>query len=131
MQAVLGVDRWIDGRTGRDAILDYLYLPTLNIDGIWGGYTGPGTKTILPHVATAKVDSRLPMGMDHEVALRKIRQHLVDEGFDDIEITLLGGYPPAQTSVSSPLVQDVIGVFRKRGFDMAVRPRVAGSAPFS
>jgi acetylornithine deacetylase/succinyl-diaminopimelate desuccinylase-like protein len=130
MQTVLGVNRWIDGRTGRDAILDYLYLPTLNIDGIWGGYTGPGTKTILPHVVTAKVDSRLPMGMDHESAMAKIQQHLIDQGFGDIKITLLGGYPPAQTSVSSPLVQDVIGVFRKRGYDMAVRPRVAGSAPF-
>jgi acetylornithine deacetylase/succinyl-diaminopimelate desuccinylase-like protein len=130
MMSALGVERWIDGRTGKETILDYLYLPTLNIDGIWGGYAGPGTKTILPHKVTAKVDSRLPMGLNHETALAKIRQHLNDEGFGDIDITLLGGYPPAQTSVSSPLVQATIGVFRKRGFELAVRPRVAGSAPF-
>ena len=130
MMSALGVERWIDGRTKKDTVLDYLYLPTLNIDGIWGGYAGPGTKTILPHVATAKVDSRLPMGLDNETALAKIRQHLSEQGFGDINLTLLGGYPAAQTSVGSPLVQATIGVFRKRGFDIAVRPRVAGSAPF-
>jgi acetylornithine deacetylase/succinyl-diaminopimelate desuccinylase-like protein len=130
MMSALGVERWIDGRTARDTLLDYLYLPTMNIDGIWGGYTGPGTKTILPHMATAKVDSRLPMGIDHETALASIRQHLDDQGYGDIDIRLLGGYPAAQTSVDSPLVKATIGVMRKRGYDLTVRPRVAGSAPF-
>lgn len=130
MMSSLGVERWIDGRTKMDTVLDYLYLPTLNIDGIWGGYTGTGLKTILPHKVTAKVDSRLPMGLNHEMALTRIRQYLDDEGFGDIDITLLGGYPAAQTSVTTPLVQATIGVLRKRGFDLAVRPRTAGSAPF-
>ena len=57
---LLGVEQWIDGATGKEAILRFLYDPTLNIDGIWGGYTGVGVKTILPHKVTAKVDSRLP-----------------------------------------------------------------------
>src|SRR5210317_43066 len=47
MQRSLGLDRWIDGLTGRDAILEYLYMPTLNVDGIWGGYIEAGTKTVL------------------------------------------------------------------------------------
>ncbi|MFK8016149.1 MAG: M20/M25/M40 family metallo-hydrolase, partial [Gammaproteobacteria bacterium] len=59
-QNLLGVERWIDGLEGVDALLELLYQPSLNIDGMWSGYTGEGTKTILPHVATAKVDSRLP-----------------------------------------------------------------------
>jgi acetylornithine deacetylase/succinyl-diaminopimelate desuccinylase-like protein len=130
LQQALGVQRWIDGQTGLDAIMEYLYMPTLNVDGIWSGYTGEGSKTILPHIATAKVDSRLPLGLDPEQALAKIREHLDHVGFDDIEIRKLGGYPGAQTSVDAALVQAAIGVFNKRGIEVSVRPRLAGSAPF-
>ena len=56
--------RWIDSVTGRDAIVRNLYDPTLNLNGIWSGYTGEGVKTVLPHVATAKLDSRLPPGLE-------------------------------------------------------------------
>ncbi len=130
MQEALGVGRWIDGQTGLDAIMEYLYMPTINVDGIWSGYTGEGSKTILPHIATAKVDSRLPLGLDPETALAKIRKHLDDGGFQDIEIREMGSYPGAQTSVDASLVQAAIAVFNKRGIDVAVRPRLAGSAPF-
>ncbi len=126
----LAVDRWIDGLTGRDAILRYLYEPTLNIDGIYGGYDGPGAKTILPHMATAKVDSRLPYGMDPDEALAKIRAYLQEQGFSDVEVRSLEGYPAAQTSVENPLVQAAIGVFNKYGRTPTVMPRLAGSAPF-
>jgi acetylornithine deacetylase/succinyl-diaminopimelate desuccinylase-like protein len=129
-QRLLGVERWIDGITGRDAILRYLYHPTLNIDGIWGGYTGEGVKTILPHEATAKVDSRLPEGLEPDAALGMIRAHLDRQGFADIEIRELSGYPAAQTSVDAPLVQAAMGVFRKWGYTPSVTPRLAGSAPF-
>ncbi len=129
-QAALGVDHWIGGIRGRDAILRYLYEPTLNIDGIWGGYDGPGAKTILPHMATAKVDSRLPYGMDPVEAQRKIEDFLVERGFDDIIVRAMEGYPAAQTSVENPLVQAAIGVFNKYGHTPTVMPRLAGSAPF-
>jgi acetylornithine deacetylase/succinyl-diaminopimelate desuccinylase-like protein len=126
----LGVDRWIDGMDPEEAELQRLFQTTLNIDGIWAGYTGPGTKTILPHMATAKVDSRLPPGLDPEEALAKIRAHLDANGFADIEIRLLGGYPAAQTSVEAPMVQAAISVGNKYATDLIVNPRVAGSAPF-
>ena len=129
-QEALGVERWIGGLTGREAILRYLYEPTLNIDGIWGGYDGPGAKTILPHRATAKVDSRLPYGMDPEEAQRKIEDFLVEQGFDDLTVRRMEGYPAAQTSVENPLVQAAIGVFNKYGHTPTVMPRLAGSAPF-
>lgn len=129
-QAALGVDHWIDGVTGRAAIMKYLYDPTLNIDGIWGGYTGPGSKTILPHEVTAKVDSRLPPDMDPDSAMAMIRRHLDANGFTDIGIRRLGGYPPAQTSVDAPLVRAAIAVFNKYGHSPSVSPRLAGSAPF-
>jgi len=130
LQELLAVDHWIDGKIGTDAVVELLYQPTLNIDGIWGGYTGEGTKTILPHQATAKVDSRLPPGLDPDEALAKIRSFLDAQGYTDIEIRELGSYPAAQTSVEAPAVQAAIRVFRKYASDITVQPRIAGSAPF-
>jgi acetylornithine deacetylase/succinyl-diaminopimelate desuccinylase-like protein len=130
LQQLLGVEQWIDGETGRDVLLRYHYDPTLNIDGIWGGYTGPGVKTILPHRATAKVDSRLPPGLRPEHALEMIRSHLDAEGYGDVEIRRLSGYPAAHTSVESGLVQAAIGVLNKYGHPPRVSPWLAGSAPF-
>ena len=130
MQEMLGVSRWIDDLTGNDAVIEYLYQPTLNIDGIWSGYTGEGVKTILPHEATAKVDSRLPPGLDPDEALGLIRAHLDANGFDDIVVEKLSGYPASQTSVDAPAVQAALSVFKKHAEDLAVQPRIAGSAPF-
>jgi len=74
------VARWIDDIEGEEALKELTYSPTLNIDGIYGGYTGVGVKTILPHKATAKMDSRLPYGLDPDEALAKIRAHLDEHG---------------------------------------------------
>ena len=130
LQELLSVDHWIDGKTGTDAVIELLYQPTLNIDGIWGGYTGEGTKTILPHQASAKVDSRLPPDLDPDQALAKIRRFLDEQGYGDIEIRKLGSYPASQTSVDTPAVQAALSVFRKYASDITVQPRIAGSAPF-
>ncbi len=130
MQEMLGVSEWIDGLSGKDAAVEYLFMTTLNIDGIWGGYTGEGVKTILPHRAAAKVDSRLPPNIDPDEALAKIRAHLDANGYSDLEITKLGGYPASQTSVEAPAVQAALSVFRKYSDNIAVQPRIAGSAPF-
>ena len=128
--ADFGVARWVDGLTGRDAIVEYLYMPTLNIDGIWSGYTGEGSKTILPHVATAKVDSRLPPDLRPDEAQAMIRAHLDAKGFDDIEIRRMGAYPASQTSPDAPIVRAAISVYNKYGTTKEVWPRLAGSAPF-
>jgi acetylornithine deacetylase/succinyl-diaminopimelate desuccinylase-like protein len=126
----LGVERWIDGMSGEDAEIELLTMPTLNIDGIWAGYTGEGVKTILPHVATAKVDSRLPPGIDPEEALGRIRDHLDTHGFQDVTLRVLSAYPAAQTSVSADMVQAAISVGNKYATSVSVNPRIAGSAPF-
>jgi acetylornithine deacetylase/succinyl-diaminopimelate desuccinylase-like protein len=126
----LGVARWIDGLEGEASLMRGYFGTTLNINGIWSGYTGPGTKTILPHIATAKVDSRLVPNQTPEEALRLIRAHLDAEGFTDIAIRRLGGYPPAQTSVEAPLVQAAIAAYNKHGLTPGVAPRTFGSAPY-
>lgn len=128
--AGLGVQRYIDGLSGRDLLVRQFYHPTLNINGFASGYAGEGAKTILPHLAVAKVDSRLPMGLSPDSALARIRRHLVAGGFTDIEVRQLSGYPAAQTSVDAPLVQAAISVYRKYGITPTLSPRLAGSAPF-
>lgn len=130
LQEIFKVEKWIDGMTGEEVLRNLIYTPTLNIDGIYGGYTGEGVKTILPHMATAKMDSRLPLGLDPDQALAKIRAHLDANGYEDIVLRKLSGYPGSQTSVETPLVKSVIGVFNKYGYTPTVNPRLAGSAPF-
>jgi acetylornithine deacetylase/succinyl-diaminopimelate desuccinylase-like protein len=130
MRAAMGIDRWIGGWTGAELLSHYLFDTTLNIDGMWSGYTGPGVKTILPHRATAKLDSRLVPDQTPDEALRLIRAHLDANGFQDIELRKLSGYPPAQTSVTAPLVQAAIGVYNKHGLTPSIAPRLAGSAPY-
>ena len=87
-------------------------------------------KTILPHKAVAKLDSRLVPNQTPDEALDMIRKHLVAKGFNDIEVRKLSGYKPAQTSVDAPLVQAALGVYRKHGITPGVVPRLAGSAPY-
>jgi len=66
--------------------------PTVNIEGLVGGYTGPGGKTILPHRAVAKLDLRLVPDMKADEALAALKAHLAKHGFADIEVNMTGGY---------------------------------------
>lgn len=129
-RTTLGVERWTDGLQGRELLARLTFGTSLNIDGIGGGYTGPGVKTILPHRAVAKIDTRLVPDQTPEEALRLIRSHLDAKGFTDIEIRVLSSYPPAQTSVDQPWVRAAIAVYNKHGRTPKVSPRVAGSAPY-
>ena len=130
MRKGIGVDRFIDGASGRDLFARWLFTTTMNINGIWAGYTGEGMKTILPHVARARIDSRLVPNQTPDQQLDLVRKHLAAKGFSDVRVTKLGGYVPAQTSVETPIVRAAIGVFNKYGVTPTVMPRLAGSAPY-
>ena len=126
----LKVDRWINGMTAEETLYENLFNPSFNIDGLVSGYTGVGTKTILPHKAVAKLDVRMVPNQTPEEMMTKFRAHLDAQGFKDIQITQLSGYPAAQTSVEAPLVKAAIGTFIKHGVVPTVLPRLAGSAPY-
>jgi acetylornithine deacetylase/succinyl-diaminopimelate desuccinylase-like protein len=130
MRKSLAVDRFVDGLTGRDMLSRLLFSTTININGLWSGYTGAGMKTILPHVATARLDTRLVPDQKPEKQLELIRRHLDAKGFTDVALRKLAGYPPAQTTVEAPLVRAAISVFNKHGATPTVSPRNAGSAPY-
>ena len=121
---------WANNWSAADAIRHLTFDTTLNIDGIWGGYTGPGVATILPEKATVKIDSRLvpDQSIDGQVAL--IRKHLDKHGFSDIELRKLGGGDEwSRTSVKEPVVQSVLSVYKRHGVEPAIWPRSAGSSP--
>ncbi len=128
---LMKVERFIKDTHGREALLNYLYSPSLNINGIWGGYTGPGTKTVLPHKITVKVDVRLVPDMQVEEVIPKIRAHLNKHGFAEIKIVELEeGYGWAKTSVNEPAAQAVIKTYQEFGYNPEIWPHLAGSAPF-
>src|SRR5216684_3642482 len=82
----------------REALKRLAGWPTVNIEGLVGGYTGQGGKTVLPHRATAKMDFRLVPDMTVPDCLRKLRAHLDKRGFSDVEVNMTGGYDPNTTS---------------------------------
>jgi len=128
---MMKVERFIEDAHGRKALLKYLYSPTLNIDGIWGGYIGPGSKTVLPYKITAKVDVRLVPNMAVEEVLPRVRQHLDKHGFQKVRIVKLGeGYGWAKTSVKDPAAKAIIETYREFGHEPEIWPHMAGSAPF-
>ncbi len=103
--------------------------PTINIEGLVAGYTGPGGKTILPHRAVAKIDMRLVPNMTAAGTLALLKKHLVNHGFTDIEVNMSGGYNPTTTSADSDLIKAELAVYRKGGIDPILWPRSAGSWP--
>jgi acetylornithine deacetylase/succinyl-diaminopimelate desuccinylase-like protein len=125
----LGVQHWIDDLPWQQANERLESQPTVNIEGLVGGYTGPGGKTILPHRAVAKIDMRLVPDMKKDDAVAALRAHLVKRGFADIEVNVTGGYDPTGTPAGAPLIQSQISVLKRAGIDPVLWPRNAGSYP--
>ncbi len=125
----LGVQRWVHDKSWVDAQLALESRPTINIEGLVGGYTGPGGKTVLPHKAVAKIDMRLVPDMTAADTLAKLKTHLAQQGFPDIEVNMSGGYDPTQTDPDSKLIKTQLALYRKLGVDPQLWPRSAGSWP--
>ena len=125
----LGVQHWIDDLPWQQANERLESQPTVNIEGLVGGYTGPGGKTILPHRAVAKIDMRLVPDMKKEDAVAALKAHLAKRGFGDIEVNVTGGYDPTSTAASASLIQSQVSVLKRAGLDPVLWPRNAGSYP--
>jgi acetylornithine deacetylase/succinyl-diaminopimelate desuccinylase-like protein len=125
----LGVSRWIEDESWHDSLVRLVSQPTINIEGLVGGYTGPGGKTILPHRALAKLDVRLVPDMSAKETLELIKKHLARHGFGDLEVNMTGGYDPTETPADSRLVKGMVGAYQKAGIEPLLWPRSAGSWP--
>ncbi|HET9459451.1 MAG TPA: M20/M25/M40 family metallo-hydrolase [Sphingomicrobium sp.] len=129
MMQQLGVKRWIKDEDGLTAMYRLASQPTVNIQGLVSGYTGPGGKTVLPGRAEAKLDFRLVPNMTREEAEAKLKAHLAKRGFSDIEVVVSGGYGPTQTDEDAAIIKAAAATYRKAGIDYSFDPRRAGSWP--
>jgi acetylornithine deacetylase/succinyl-diaminopimelate desuccinylase-like protein len=125
----MGVQHWVRDVSWQESLELLMARPTVNIEGLVGGYTGPGGKTILPHRAVAKLDLRLVPDMTAKDTLAALKTHLAKQGYTDIEVNMTGGYDPNSTSIDSPFIQKQLGVYKTAGIDPIIMPRSAGSWP--
>jgi acetylornithine deacetylase/succinyl-diaminopimelate desuccinylase-like protein len=126
---LLGVDHWVHDVSWQEALELLVSRPTVNIEGLVGGYTGPGGKTILPGRAVAKIDMRLVPDMTAAEALAALKAHLAKKGFPDIEVKMSGGYDPTSTAEDADMIRVSNAVYRRHGIDPVLLPRNAGSWP--
>jgi acetylornithine deacetylase/succinyl-diaminopimelate desuccinylase-like protein len=120
--------RGLDG--GVELRLAEVFEPTCTICGLTSGYQGPGSKTVLPALASAKVDFRLVPEQEPGRVLALLRAHLDDGGFGDVRIAYLGGEPPARTNPDDPFVRLVVETAAPvYGTPMQLMPMVGGSGP--
>jgi acetylornithine deacetylase/succinyl-diaminopimelate desuccinylase-like protein len=126
-----GVKDFIKGLTGGTELkVEEVFTPTCTICGLTSGYQGPGSKTVLPARASAKVDFRLVPDQHPGDILRKLRAHLDAEGFSDVQIADLGGDPPARTDPDEPFIQLVVETSEDvYETPMQLVPMVGGSGP--
>ncbi|HET7291638.1 MAG TPA: M20/M25/M40 family metallo-hydrolase [Vicinamibacteria bacterium] len=126
---LVSADRWVHDLPWRASLERLCFAPTVNIEGLVAGYTGPGGKTVLPHRAVAKLDLRLVPAMTYAGAVAALRDHLAKRGFGDVEVNPSGGYDPTSTAEDAAIVRAQLAVYRRAGLDPLLWPRNAGSYP--
>jgi len=128
-KSLLGAKRWAHDLPWRATLERFMFTPTVNIEGLVAGYTGPGGKTVMPHRAVAKLDLRLVPDMTYDGAIAALKTHLAKRGFGDIEVNPSGGYDPTTTAADAPIIKAMLTVLRRGGIDPVLLPRLAGSYP--
>ncbi len=81
--------------------------PTLDVNGIWGGFTGEGAKTVLPSKAAAKISMRLVANQNTEDIAEKFTRHILQHAPESVqvEVRTLHGGNPALTPVDTPAME--------------------------
>jgi acetylornithine deacetylase/succinyl-diaminopimelate desuccinylase-like protein len=125
-----GFTDYVRGLGGVDLLVKHFYEPTCTICGLKSGYLGEGSKTVLPHVAMAKVDFRLVPDLMPELVIELLRAHLDRRGFEDIEVTDLHGVRPARSPLDAPFVRACVEAAQATyGADPVIYPTSPGSGP--
>ncbi|MGB9937874.1 MAG: M20/M25/M40 family metallo-hydrolase [Methanobacterium sp.] len=125
-----GLTEFESGCYGVDALKALYLKPTCNIDGIYGGYEGASSKTIVPSIASAKLDFRFLPGQKPENLFYNLQKHVKKYGFEDIDINYLYGYESAKTPASSVEAEIVKDATRKTyNKEPLIYPLSIGSSP--
>jgi acetylornithine deacetylase/succinyl-diaminopimelate desuccinylase-like protein len=103
--------------------------PTLTINGLHGGYGGPGSKTVLPHEAVAKCDIRLVEAQSVDEIFAKIEAH-VKRVAPEVEFIRQGGMDPSKTPLDSPFAEPIFrAIIEAQGEEPQIVPAMGGSLP--
>jgi acetylornithine deacetylase/succinyl-diaminopimelate desuccinylase-like protein len=125
-----GIKRPLLAQTHAAAIEAMVFRPTCTICGLEAGYTGQGSKTVLPKRAQAKIDCRLVPGMDPQQVFQAFRRHLDAQGFTDVELELLSGQKAYWTDPADPFVKLVAETAREAwGVEPVYHLSSAGTGP--
>ncbi len=129
-RALDGVDEFLDWLSGSALKERLIFGPTCNVDGFHAGYGGPGSKTVLPCQASAKLDFRLVPDQDPARVLALLRAHLDALGFDDVEIAFSDGERPVAGDPTHPFVQSAACTAeRVYGYRPELIPMMIGTGP--
>lgn len=130
-----GLPAFLNGMQGVEVHRASSFDPTANILGIEAGYNGPGSKTVLPKEARAKLDIRLVPDQDPEAIFQSLRVFLKEKGFHDIEVERIaneGDLLPAISDPSATFIKQVIQACREvGGVEPVITPSSAGSGPMA
>jgi acetylornithine deacetylase/succinyl-diaminopimelate desuccinylase-like protein len=98
---------------------------------MWGGYTGTGTKTVIPSQARAKLTLRLVPGQTPQHALDAVRRHLLAHARKGVELTFSSSEGSAAFSLEDghPLLEAAERVIERTSNRKPVRVRRGGSIP--
>lgn len=112
------------------ANLAAIFEPTCNICGIWSGFTGEGSKTVIPAEASAKVDFRLVADQDPARIRDALRAHLDRNGFSDIEAIAKEGTRPYRGRIDDPVVRAAKAAAEVAfGAEALIVPTSGGTSP--
>ena len=128
--AQLGLQKFLLDEKGDKLKERLIFSPTCNICGIVSGYTGAGSKTVLPSEARVKIDFRLVPNQDPHKITHLLRKHLDKHGYEDIEIIEMGLEKPAKTERNNTLAESIISMTEKvTGKKPTVMPMSPGTGP--
>ncbi|MBI2619702.1 MAG: dipeptidase [Ignavibacteriales bacterium] len=105
--------------------------PTLECNGIWGGYIEEGAKTVLPSKGFAKISMRIVPDQDSQKVARLFEKHLqkIAPKTVDVKVRALHGGEPAITPIESPGVQAAVAALEKGFGKKPLYQREGGSIP--
>jgi acetylornithine deacetylase/succinyl-diaminopimelate desuccinylase-like protein len=121
----------LTGRKGYSVFERTWALPTLEIHGIRGGFTGEGAKTVIPARATAKVSLRLVPGQRQEKVFRQLEKAVASLApkWAEVEVRMLHGGDPVQVDTVAPAFALLDEAFEQVVGRGAVHVRAGGSIP--
>ena len=128
--AEVGASRFRLDVSAADLLEALIFRPTINIDGVEAGYTGPGGKTIIPSRARAVLDVRLVPELEPESAAEAIRAHLDHRGFGHVRLEMLDSYPWGKSAGGSAVERAMRASYERIGLGTNPYPMAPWCAPF-